>query len=66
MSKQPADSKIADEKQSIVSLEDIIPDMKGKTNIGAQFKEENKEAVEHFDKKENDSAEFQAMLQIEV
>ena len=38
----------------------IIPEMKGKTNTGASFKVESKEVVEHFDKKENDSANFQA------
>ena len=44
----------------------IIPDMKGKTNIGATFKEESKEAVEHLDKKENDRADFQAAFQTKV
>ena len=44
----------------------IILDMKGKTNTRVAFKEESKEAVEHFDKKENDTADFQAALQIEV
>ena len=37
--------------------------MKGKTNIGATFKEESKEVVEHFDKNENDSDDFQAAFQ---
>ena len=44
----------------------IIPDMKGKTNTGVAFKAESKEAVEHFDKKENDTADFQATFQTEV
>ena len=43
----------------------IFPDMKGNTNIGAALKEKSKEAVEHFDKKENDSADFQAPFQTE-
>ena len=44
----------------------IVTDMKEKTNIGAAFKAESKEAFKHFDKKENDSAKFQAMFQTEV
>ena len=36
----------------------IIPDMKGKENIGVSFKEESKEVDKHFNKKENDSDEF--------
>ena len=44
----------------------IVPYMKGKKNTGATFKEESKEAVEHFNKKENDSANFQAAFQTEV
>ena len=36
----------------------IVPYMKGKTNIGDTFKAESKEAVEHFNKKENDSADL--------
>ena len=41
----------------------IILDMKGMTNTWATFKEEIKEAVEYFDKKENDSANFQDAFQ---
>ena len=44
----------------------IIPDMKGNTNTRDAFKVESKEAVEYFDKKENDNAEFQAVFQTEV
>ena len=40
--------------------------MKGNTNTRFVFKEESKEVVEHFDKKQNGSAEFQAVFQIEV
>ena len=38
----------------------IVPNTKGKTHTGVAFKEESKEAVEHFEKKENDNADFQA------
>ena len=31
----------------------IVFDMKGKTNTGATFKAESKEAIEYLDKKEN-------------
>ena len=44
----------------------IIPDMKGKTNIGDAFKEERKEVDKHSDKKENGSADFQATFQTKV
>ena len=44
----------------------IVPDMEGKTNTRVAFKAERKEAVVHYDKKENDSAEIQAVFQIEV
>ena len=44
----------------------IIPDMKGKRNTRDAFKAKSKEVVEHFEKKENDNAEFQAVFQIEV
>ena len=44
----------------------IIPDMKGKTNTGATFKAESEEVHKHFDKKENDSADFQAAFQTVV
>ena len=44
----------------------IIPGMKGNTNARDAFKEESKEVVEHFDKKENDSTEFQAVFQPKV
>ena len=44
----------------------IILEMKGKKNTRAAFKAESKEAVEHFDKKENDSIEFQAVFQAKV
>ena len=44
----------------------IILEMKGKTNTRAAFKAESKEAVEHFDKKENDSTKFQAVFQPKV
>ena len=40
--------------------------MKGNTNTGVAFKAESKEAVEHFNKKENDSVDFQDAFQIEV
>ena len=36
----------------------IILDMKGNTNIGATFKAEREEVDKHFDKKENDNADF--------
>ena len=32
--------------------------MKGKTNIEGVFKEKSKEAIEHFDKKENSNTDF--------
>ena len=44
----------------------IIPDMKGKTNTGVAFKAESKEVEKHFDKKENDSIDFQATFQTKV
>ena len=44
----------------------IILEMKGKKNTRAAFKAESKEAVEHFDKKENDSTKFQAVFQPKV
>ena len=44
----------------------IILEMKGKKTTRATFKAESKEAVEHFDKKENDSTEFQAVFQAKV
>ena len=44
----------------------IFPDMKGKKNTGAAFKEKSKETVEPLDKKENDSANLQAAFQTEV
>ena len=37
----------------------IVPDMKGKTNTGAVFKEENEETVELLDKRENCNANLQ-------
>ena len=36
----------------------IVPEMKGKTNIGASFMAKSKEAVEYLNNKENDSADF--------
>ena len=36
----------------------IVPNMKGETYTGASFKEESKEVVNHFDKKENGTADF--------
>ena len=44
----------------------IVLGMKGNTNTRAAFKAESKEVIEHFDKKENDSTEFQAVLQAKV
>ena len=44
----------------------IVPDMKGNTNTRFVFKEESKEVVEHFDKKENGSPNFKVAFQIEV
>ena len=44
----------------------IILEMKGNTNTGVAFKAESKEAVEQFDKKENDNTEFQVVFQTEV
>ena len=44
----------------------IVPDMKGKTNIGSAFKEESEEIVELLDKRENCSANLQATFQTEV
>ena len=38
----------------------IIPNMKGKTNIGDVFKAESKQTIEVLDKKENGSANLQA------
>ena len=36
----------------------IVPEMKGKTNIGDAFKEKSKEIVELLDKKENGKLHF--------
>ena len=44
----------------------IVPDMKGKTNIGAPSKAESKEIFEYLDKKENGSVDLQAAFQTEV
>ena len=44
----------------------MVPDMKGKTNTGAGFKEENKEKFQSLDKKENGSADLQAAFQTKV
>ena len=44
----------------------IVPNMKGKTNIGAAFKEESEEIVELLDKRENCNANLQAAFWIEV
>ena len=44
----------------------IVPDMKGKTNTGAAFKEESKETVDPLDKKENGSANLQATFHTEI
>ena len=44
----------------------IIPDMKGKENSRATFKEERKEVDKHFDKKENNIGDFQAAFQTKV
>ena len=44
----------------------IIPYMKVKTNIGATFKEENKEGDKHCDNQEKGFAEIQAAFQSEV
>ena len=41
----------------------IVPDMKGKTNTRAAFKEESKETVEPLEEKENGSVDFQAAFQ---
>ena len=43
----------------------IIPNMKGKTNTRATFKEESEEVDKH-DKKENGSTNFQATFQSKV
>ena len=40
--------------------------MKGKTNIGAAFKEKSEETVELLNKGENGSANLQAAFQTEV
>ena len=58
-------AKVQRTRNGLFSLR-IILDMKGKTNIGAAFKVESKEADEHFDKKENDNADFQAAFQTKV
>ena len=65
MSKQPGDSKSANDKQLLVSIEDNSRH-EIKTNTRAAFKAESTEPVEHFDKKENDNAKFQAKFQTEV
>ena len=44
----------------------IVPDIKGNKNTRYAFKEESKEAVEHFDKKENGSANLQDAFQTKV
>ena len=44
----------------------IVPDMKGKTNSGAAFKEEIEEIVELLEKRENGSANLQDAFQTEV
>ena len=44
----------------------IVPNMKGKTNTGAAFKEESKETVKFLDKKENGNTNFQAAFETEV
>ena len=44
----------------------IVPDMKGRTNIGVAFKVESEETVELLNKRENGSANLQARFQIEV
>ena len=44
----------------------IILDMKGNTNTRVAFKAESKEVDKHFDKKENENADFQVAFQIEV
>ena len=44
----------------------IVPDMKGKTNIGVAFKAKSEEADVHCDKKENDNTEIQETFQTEV
>ena len=66
--KRPSDQLI--EKVPMTSnhlfLLRIVPDMKGKTKIGAAFKAESKETVKPLDKKENGSADFQVAFQTEV
>ena len=59
-SKRPTDSKSANDKQPLVSIE------KGKTNTRASFKAESEETVELLDKEENGSANLQAAFQTEV
>ena len=44
----------------------IVPDMKGKTNTGAEFKAEREEMIELLDEEENCSANLQAAFQTEV
>ena len=44
----------------------IVPDMKGKLNSGAAFKEESKEIIPLLDKKENQSVDFQDAFQTKV
>ena len=41
----------------------IIPDMKGKANIGAAFEAKSEETIELLDKRENCSANLQAAFQ---
>ena len=41
----------------------IVPDMKGKTKKSVAFKAESEEVNKLFDKKENDSTDFQAAFQ---
>ena len=43
----------------------IVPDMKGKTNTGVEFKAESKEAVQYLEKKVNDNTDFQAAFHTE-
>ena len=66
--KRPSDQLIA--KVSMTSNRlfplRIVPDMKGKENIGAAFKEKSEEIVKLLDKKENGSANLQDAFQIEV
>ena len=62
MSKQLADRKSANDKQSLVSIEDSSRHER-KNNTRVAFKSKSKEAIVHFDKKENDSAGIQEEFQ---